>query len=97
MYHRIGIAFDTMFMKCRLYKAALLAMEISIACKQAIAKKKTQISQVVLSEVAGLLNQHVAHMFSAQEHHDLLLAKLYCRHTTIRSLDLAHTTQGTPS
>ncbi len=86
-----------MFMKCRLYKAALLAMEISIACKQAIAKKKTQISQVILYEVAGLLNQEVTHMFRAQEQHDLLLAKLYCRHTTKRLLGLAHKTQGIAS
>ena len=84
-------------MKCRLDQAALLAMEIPIARQQAITKQKTQISQVILYEVAGLLNQQVAHMFRTQEHHDLLLAKLYCRHTTIRLLDLAHKTQGIAS
>jgi len=86
-----------MLVEGRLYKAALLAMEISIARQQAITKKKTQVSQVILYEVAGFLNQEVAHMFRAQEQHDLLLAKVDCRHMTIRLLGLAHKTQGIAS
>jgi hypothetical protein len=83
--------------ECGLDQAALLTMEISIACKQAITKQKTQVTQTRLYEVAWLLDQEVANMFRAEEHDNRYLPKMDSCHTTIRLLHLSHKMQRVAS
>jgi hypothetical protein len=90
MYHCISIAFDAMPVEGRLDKAALLAVEISVARQKTITKQETKVTQTGLYEVAGFLNQEVAHMFRTEEQHNLLLAKVDCGHAAVCLLHFTH-------
>jgi hypothetical protein len=95
VYHCIGIALYTLFVKCWLDEPPLLAMKFSINGQQAIAEEETQVESAAVRfhKVAGMLNKNVTNMFRVETENNGVFANVDGSHTLILLLCLTEELQ----
>src|SRR5581483_7970698 len=95
LYHVVDIALHTLFMECRLHETPLLAMSLALDSQQAFAQHFHQVAASALSryKVAGVLGQHVANIFRAEEEYHGLFARVDSDHIAIDTLHLFYKLQ----